>query len=155
MASKPRQGSVLGRLMDRFTHRRKKPRGEKDALTLPVQTRGMQTFSMVAFFVLGSALTWFVVANPFDVAVLRERGSVATTSTSHRETDATAADTVYQCPMPSAGRPGPSRRLSHLWDGSGRSERDPRGERAERIDEVRRARGPFLVCTHGPDVHAG
>ena len=90
---------MLGQLLDRLAPWRRKPRSEKEALTLPPMTRGMQAFSMVLFFVLGTALTWFVVANPFDVAFLQQRGPQATTSTGPRDSEASAAGTVYQCPM--------------------------------------------------------
>jgi hypothetical protein len=49
----------------------------KDPLALRPMTRGTQAFWMVAFFALGSALAWFVVANPFDVAFLPQRTTVA------------------------------------------------------------------------------
>ena len=49
----------------------------KDPLALRPMTRGTQAFSMVAFFVLGSALAWFVVTNPFNVAFLPQRTTVA------------------------------------------------------------------------------
>jgi Cu(I)/Ag(I) efflux system membrane fusion protein/cobalt-zinc-cadmium efflux system membrane fusion protein len=88
--------SLLGRLMDRLARRKQQPRDEKDALTLPPITRGMQIFSMVAFFVFGSALTWFVVANPFDVGFLPER---ATQTTVAEGASLETEQSMFQCPM--------------------------------------------------------
>jgi Cu(I)/Ag(I) efflux system membrane fusion protein/cobalt-zinc-cadmium efflux system membrane fusion protein len=74
---------------------------EKSALGLPPMTRGMQAFSMVAFFLSGVALTWFVVANPFGLAFFPERSPDTAGPASHpRESGAvTDTETVYQCPM--------------------------------------------------------
>ena len=66
--------SLLERLKSRLRQRRHKSDEEKEALSLPPMTRGMQTFSMVAVFLLGAALTWFVVANPFGLGALPQRG---------------------------------------------------------------------------------
>jgi Cu(I)/Ag(I) efflux system membrane fusion protein/cobalt-zinc-cadmium efflux system membrane fusion protein len=74
----------------------KKTTAEKEALTLPPMTRGMQAFSMVAFFVLGVALTWFVVANPFGLPFL-PGGTPDTASTEHAER--ASGEAIYQCPM--------------------------------------------------------
>jgi Cu(I)/Ag(I) efflux system membrane fusion protein/cobalt-zinc-cadmium efflux system membrane fusion protein len=70
----------------------------KDALALPQMTRRMQVFSMVAFFVLGVAITWFVVANPFDVGFLPQR-SAPETATPEHDHEAVSKGAVYQCPM--------------------------------------------------------
>ncbi len=93
----PPRRSFLGRWTDRLLNRGRESQPKKNALSLPPMTRGVQTFSLVAFFVLGSALTWFVVANPFDVGFLPQRGPQAA-STSHQQTASTAG-TVYQCSM--------------------------------------------------------
>jgi Cu(I)/Ag(I) efflux system membrane fusion protein/cobalt-zinc-cadmium efflux system membrane fusion protein len=59
-------------------------------------SRGMQAFSMIAFFALGVLLTWFVVANPLDVPFLPGRAVAPPAA----EGPPVAADhAVYQCPM--------------------------------------------------------
>jgi Cu(I)/Ag(I) efflux system membrane fusion protein/cobalt-zinc-cadmium efflux system membrane fusion protein len=74
----------------------KKPSPEKEALSLPPMTRGMQAFSMIAFFLLGVVLTWFVVANPFGLPFLPAGGP----ESAHPDHAGHAPDaTVYQCPM--------------------------------------------------------
>jgi Cu(I)/Ag(I) efflux system membrane fusion protein/cobalt-zinc-cadmium efflux system membrane fusion protein len=93
----PGERGLLQRLKDRL--RRAGPAAdgeERESLTLPPMTRGMQTFSMVAFFVLGAALTWLAVANPLDLAFLPGRPPAATATPAR---SAAAVTTVYQCPM--------------------------------------------------------
>ena len=92
---------LLGRLMDRLGRRSPRPEDEKDSLTLPPMTRRMQVFSMAAFFVLGAALTWFVTANPFDVAFLPQRTTQTTIAQDPSQAEEQAGEhgTVYQCPM--------------------------------------------------------
>jgi Cu(I)/Ag(I) efflux system membrane fusion protein/cobalt-zinc-cadmium efflux system membrane fusion protein len=59
-------------------------------------SRGAQVFAMIAFFLIGVALTWVVVANPLGLAFL----PAGSADTAVRETDDTAAaGTLYQCPM--------------------------------------------------------
>jgi len=52
----------------------------------------MQTFSMVAFFLLGAAIAGFVVANPFDLGFLPGGGGGGTAP-------ALEEHAIYQCPM--------------------------------------------------------
>jgi Cu(I)/Ag(I) efflux system membrane fusion protein/cobalt-zinc-cadmium efflux system membrane fusion protein len=72
------------------------PKREKDALLLSPMTRGTQAFSMFAFFILGSALAWFVVANPFDIAFFPQRAAISKGPEAPRQG---VVGTVYQCPM--------------------------------------------------------
>ncbi len=51
---------------------------------------------MISFFVLGAAIMWFVVANPFDLGFLPGRVAQAPTAESG---PAPASDKVFQCPM--------------------------------------------------------
>jgi len=87
--------SMIGRVMDRVLRRERASDEKRSSLTLPPMTRGMQAFSMISFFVLGAAIMWFVVANPFDVGFLP--GSKQET-TNQAPTSPSAAK-VYQCPM--------------------------------------------------------
>jgi Cu(I)/Ag(I) efflux system membrane fusion protein/cobalt-zinc-cadmium efflux system membrane fusion protein len=84
------------RLLDRFASRKLKPEDEKEALRLPGMTRGTQAFSMVAFFLFGVALTWFLVANPFGLRFLPDRTAEAVVSASHEHEP---EEVMYQCPM--------------------------------------------------------
>ena len=79
--------------IDNSTPPKATERKSKDALTLPPITRGTQVVSMIAFFVIGVVLTWFLVANPFDLSFLPQRGEKVTSTA----TDTPAA--VYRCSM--------------------------------------------------------
>ena len=79
--------------IDNSTPQKATERKSKDALTLPPMTRGTQVFSMIAFFVIGVVLTWFLVANPFGLSFLPQRGEEVTSTA----TDTPAA--VYRCSM--------------------------------------------------------
>jgi Cu(I)/Ag(I) efflux system membrane fusion protein/cobalt-zinc-cadmium efflux system membrane fusion protein len=84
------------RLSARLLPGRPRPASEQETLRLPEMSRGAQMFSMIAFFVLGAAIMWFVVANPFDLGFLpspRQEAMVAQAPTSP------GAAKVYQCPM--------------------------------------------------------
>jgi len=69
----------------------------QEALRLPPASRGMQTFSMIAFFLLGAAIVGFVAWNPFHLGYLPgpNGGVMATVDHAATETDSP----VYQCPM--------------------------------------------------------
>jgi len=89
-------GRGLQRLMERLRRRRSRTRQEQDALRLPPMSRGTLAFSMVAFFLCGVALTWFLVANPFGLRFWPERATEAGAPASHEREPAEA---LYQCPM--------------------------------------------------------
>lgn len=69
---------------------------EQAALRLPEMSRGTRVFSMLAFFALGAALTWFAVANPFDLPFLP--GSRQATPPNPPPA-APPAETLYRCSM--------------------------------------------------------
>ncbi len=94
----PQKGNILTRLLRRLRRQARPASDKTDALDLPSMTRGMQTFSLFAFFALGVVLTWFVVANPFDIGFLPQRSTAAPSSAAAQE-DATKSGAVYQCPM--------------------------------------------------------
>jgi Cu(I)/Ag(I) efflux system membrane fusion protein/cobalt-zinc-cadmium efflux system membrane fusion protein len=59
-------------------------------------SRGSRAFSMVAFFLFGVALTWFLVANPFGLRFWPERPTETGAPVTHQRGPAEA---LYQCPM--------------------------------------------------------
>ncbi len=73
------------------------PTDSKDLLQLPRMSRGMQAFSMIAFFISGAAIMWFVVANPLGIVFLPDPPSEAasTLATDMPEPDGA----LYRCPM--------------------------------------------------------
>lgn len=92
----PRPGPwrrFLARL--RLGHRR--TADEQEALRLPPMTRGMQTFSMIAFFALGAMIMGFAAWNPFGMRFLP--GSDRQTADASAPTVTASTSTVYQCPM--------------------------------------------------------
>jgi Cu(I)/Ag(I) efflux system membrane fusion protein/cobalt-zinc-cadmium efflux system membrane fusion protein len=92
----PEPAAPQRRPWERLLKRRRRSSEEREALALPPMTRGMQVFSMVAFFALGSALTWFLVANPFDLGFLPERAPRGMVTEVSSEA---AQQVMYQCPM--------------------------------------------------------
>ncbi len=92
----PRRG-LLARIRARFAVRRESGNAEEDPLRLPPMSRGLAAFSMIAFFLLGVAVTWFAVANPFELPFLFGRAA-ETEPGGHAHADAPAG-AVYQCPM--------------------------------------------------------
>ena len=88
------RGHVL-RLLNPMRWRRDPTQHEKEALRLPSMTRGMQAFSMVAFFLVGVVLTWLVVGNPLDVEFLPDRAAAPPPASY----ESVASGVVYQCSM--------------------------------------------------------
>ena len=67
-----------------------------EELSLPPMSRGLQRFSMIMFFLLGAALTAFVVGNPLGIPFLPNAGSGTAQAP---EQPAESHETLYQCSM--------------------------------------------------------
>jgi len=87
--------SFLSRL-GRIRWRRRTSAGEQEARKLPPMSRGVRRFSMIAFFISGALVTWFVVGNPLEVEFFPARPSV-TTPVATEEQESGGA--LYQCSM--------------------------------------------------------
>lgn len=70
---------------------------EQETLRLPPMSRGMQAFSMIAFFALGAMIMGFAAWNPFGLGFLP--GSGRQTAPESVPAGTATESTVYQCPM--------------------------------------------------------
>jgi Cu(I)/Ag(I) efflux system membrane fusion protein/cobalt-zinc-cadmium efflux system membrane fusion protein len=89
-------GGRLQRLLARFRRARQLSVAEREALTLPAMTRGMQAFSGLIFFLFGVLLTWLVVGNPLDLDSLSGRAARTPEPVQRAHEDSGA---LYRCPM--------------------------------------------------------
>ncbi|MGD8376827.1 MAG: efflux RND transporter periplasmic adaptor subunit [Acidobacteriota bacterium] len=88
----PGRPSLFRRLRGRLAGSGEGRAAEREALRLPPPTRGTKIFAMAFFFLLGSAIAWFAVADPLDL-----RGAPGPAAGPALVVE--PAETLYQCPM--------------------------------------------------------
>jgi Cu(I)/Ag(I) efflux system membrane fusion protein/cobalt-zinc-cadmium efflux system membrane fusion protein len=91
----PKKAGLLWRALDAVRSRLHRSESVRNALRLPPMSRGIRRFSFIAFFVLGVAVTWFVVGNPLGLGFLPSVSVDSQASSPAEE----GGERLYQCPM--------------------------------------------------------
>lgn len=94
----PSKRGLVARVRNLLPFGTKRRSVDKQALSLPPMTRGMQAFSLIMFFLLGSGLTAFWIINPLQIPFMPQPMQMAAMEESAPAADAAPA-AAYQCPM--------------------------------------------------------